>query len=171
MTIKVEVKIPQRTIQRLAGTLKDDAADRVWELAVRAGPIMEREVVEIIKAEMFWDRAPKRRKSHTIKLVNSFQAVVVGHRGSLEVTSRLTTKRGVNAKKIAALEFGQPSHEIPPGPKGLAFPRGEAGDLHEARNAYGKNDYFTPNSVVHPGKEGYHMMRRARDHAVALISL
>lgn len=171
MTIKVEMKISEQALKKLTNTIQANQAEKIWALAVRAGPIMEREVVEIVKSEMFWDRAPRRRKAHTIKLVNSFVAVVDGRRGSLQVTSRLTLKRGVNAKKVAALEYGQREHEIPPGPKGLAFPKGEAGETHEARNAYGKNNYFTPRSVVHPAQPGYHMMRRARDHAVQLITL
>ena len=171
MTIKVEVKIGQRSLDNLVKNIRRDQAEKAWELAVKAGPIMEVEVVRIIKREMFWDRPSARRKTNTIKLVNSFESVVDGTRGQMNVSSRLTLKRGVNAKKVAALEHGYGSHEIPPGPKGLAFPRGEVGELHPARNAYGKNNYWTPNSVVHPGHAGYHMMRRARDHAVAVISL
>lgn len=170
MTIKFEVKITKQTIDRLTKNFQGDQAEKVWDLATQAGPIMEKEVVEIIKSEMFWDRSPHRRHPHTIKLVNSFVAVIDGRRGDLAVQSRLTHKRGVNAKKIAALEFGSPPHEIS-GPNGLKFPRGEVGELNRARNAYGKNNYFTPNPVVNPGFEGYHMMRRARDHAVALITL
>lgn len=172
-TVKVEVRIPERTLKKLADTIQRDQAEKVWQLATRAAPIMETEVVKIIKAEMFWDRDPDRRKPHTTKLVNSFVAVVDGRRGLPNVAARLTTKPGVNAKKVAALEHGYGSHEIPPGRNGfLGFPRSELEDaVNQARNAYGRNNFVTKNSVVNPGHEGFHMMRRARDHAVQIITL
>lgn len=170
MTIKVEITIPKRTVDRLTQLGRDEQTERIWELAVRAGPMMEAEVVRIVKAEMFWDRPPHRRHRHTVKLVNSFVSVVDGRRGEFNVSSRLTQKRGVSAKKIAALEHGQRSHEIS-GSKGLAFPRDDPVETNPARQAYGKNNFWIREPVVHPGREGFHMMRRARDHTVALLTL
>lgn len=171
MTIKPEITLSQRSLGTLEAVMTAAAIRTANTTARVAAEGMEREVVAIIKREMFWDRAPRRRKTQTTKLVNSFVGVVEGE-GTTRVTARLTLKSGVNAKKVAALEYGSPPHEISPrgwdgeddggGSDFLWFP-----DPRQARgpawNAYGPNNFRTK-VVVHPGRAGFHMMRRAREH-------
>lgn len=184
----INVTIKNNDLKRLEKSLTDRAAVRAFNVATFAAKQMEVEVVDIVKFYFVTDRTGKRHKKGTTHLVNSFQGKVVGTRGQLPVDAVLGIKRGVNEKKIAALEHGSPPHEIPPGEGGwLAFPRsvlnrGELGTksqlarASQIRNAYGakgprggKNMFATPNPVQHPGNLAYHFMAQARQRVRQML--
>lgn len=173
MVIKVEIK--NADLKRLNKRLTDRAAVRAFNEATFAAKVMEEEVVDIVGYYFNNERQGKRHKKGTTHLINSFRGFVRGVRGSLPVNAVLGIKPGVNEKKVAALEYGSPPHEIKGNPW-LAFPRdvAEEGILeNEAarrriRNALGtgpKSQFATRNPVQHPGNAGYFFMKQARERA------
>jgi hypothetical protein len=181
----IRVQISDADMRRLTERITQRAAVRAYNEAVWAARQMEIEVVNILEASpLILDRPPERRKAYATHLVNSFQGRVVGTRGQLPVVAVLGIKPGVNEKKIAALEYGSPSHEIS-GPNGLAFPRRPRGDspdqrvrggLRSTRAAYGRRTstgradlFWTDTPVIHPGNRGYHFMRDARRRVKRMI--
>lgn len=171
----LRVQITGSDLKRLNRRLTDRAAVRAHNVATTAAEIMEEEVVDIVRFYFVNDRPPTRRKSHAIKLVNSFRGFVEGERGQLPVTAVLGIKRGVNEKKVAALEHGSPPHFIV-GQPWLAFPRSvnEEGTLDNLkardriRAAYGggrKSKFATQTPIFHPGNIAYNFMKQARDRA------
>lgn len=171
----INVTIKSGDLKRLEKTLTDRAAVRAFNVATFAADQMVEEVQDIIEFYFVTDRPPERRKPNTIKLINSFEGHVNGVRGHLPVDAVLGLKRGVNEKKVAALEHGSPPHLIQGNPW-LAWPRDvtEEGTLSNltarsrVRNAYGRpgrggNKFFaTRNPVPHPGNAAYNFMAQAR---------
>jgi hypothetical protein len=173
----INVTITSGDLRKLEKTLTDRAAVRAYKVAEFAAGQLEEEVVDIVKYYFVNDRPPVRRKKGATHLVNSFVGRVEGVRGQLPVNAVLAIKRGVNEKKVAALEYGSPSHEIKGNPW-LAFPRSVLGegtldDLEarsRIRNAYGgrgprggKNYFATQGVIMHPGNKAYNFMKQARD--------
>jgi hypothetical protein len=134
---------------------------------------MEEECVRIVEAKFNNNRGPEDRKANTTKLINSFQGRVDGVRGQMPVSSILGIKRGVNEKKIAAIEYGV-DHDYPITPgrvsasarrAGLAGLRGVAKktlrwyDFEAGKDRYAEQ-------VTHKAFRGTHMMRDARRNAL-----
>ncbi len=149
----VKVIAQSRTQARPAARREAEAFGREWEVQVR----------EIVRAELP-RRDGRRHKENTTHLENSFQTrVVEGPNGGFPMRLELTTKPGVNAKKVAALEFGN-NKTYPITAKKTKYLRwgGVPGDLETPflETVVWRND--GPNSHGRL-KGGYHFMERARD--------
>jgi hypothetical protein len=158
------------------------AANRAFRTATFLADRMEIHVVQVVREKFVTDRPSggklPRHKKNTPHLINSFRGFVEGGPNDLPIDAVLGIKRGVNEKKIAALEYGSPPHAMQ-GVPWLAWPRdvSEEGFLdredqrRRLRNAYGRpgrggNKIFaTQEIIVHPGNKPYGMMAEARRRA------
>lgn len=176
--IKVSVKpvTDPAFIERLRGQSKAFAQRQ----AVVLGESMVREVVEIVTSE-FNPGDPDHRKPGP-HLAESFTYEVEPTATGANV--RLTIKRGVSAKKVAALEFGV-DHDYEITPSGITFGQGGL-SVNKKRAAQltnlgltgrptkllrwpdpgGGKDKYAP-VVTHKAFEGKHFMSRAVEIAVA----
>lgn len=132
----------------------------------RLGEAWVEEVTSIVQRELP-RRDGSRHKRNTTHLENSFQyRIVEGPNDGFPMRLELTTKPGVNAKKIAALEYGVPgTHQIKA--RRTQYLRwGDApGDLHRP---FTKEVTWKPDGPNSHGKiaGGYGFMRRARDRVL-----
>ncbi len=162
--IRPRVTISQGTVDKIIAQTRTQARPKARAELEAFGTEWEVKVREIVQAELP-RRDGVRHKTNTTHLENSFQArVVEGPNGGFPMRLELTTKPGVNAKKIAALNFGVPDeHDIPTVPKTDGYLRwgDAAGDLR----ARGQTQVrWKPTGRI---KDGYHFMERARDSVLA----
>lgn len=135
----------------------------------RLGEAWVEEVTSIVQRELPRRDGP-RHKRNTTHLENSFQyRIVEGPNDGFPMRLELTTKPGVSAKKIAALEFGNPNtYDIPKGRKTIPLRWGDApGDLGKDA-AWTGQVTWKPDGPNSHGKiaGGYGFMRRARDRVL-----
>lgn len=126
------------------------------------GEEMVREVVRIVQSK-YQRRPPDRRKRNTTHLDESFTFKVLrGNKpGGYPFRIELTTKPGVNAKKVAALNDGSPPHEILPRPpkQALKWSSPDGGTTIVRK--------VGPNTTrIHPGNAPGRFMEQARDTVV-----
>lgn len=163
--IKPSVTITQTSVDAIAARMVANAAHEARIMAEADGQAMVALCVEY--ASELEERTGNRHKANTTHLKNSFTYKVHQPRpGQFPITVELTTKPGVNAKKIAALEFGvKQEHTITagtrtPGAKYLRW--GTApGDL---TTPFKKSVTWKPTGKI---QQGYHFMERARDAIAA----
>lgn len=127
----------------------------------------EAEVVEIVQEELP-RRDGERHKANTTHLENSFTHLVrEGGDNGFPMTLDLTIKPGVNAKKVAALNFGI-DHEYEITAVNAEYLRwGDApGDITKP---FQKSVTWSPDGPNSKGiiANGYHFMERARDAVLA----
>jgi hypothetical protein len=175
MSIKPKVKVSSGQRQRNGQAILDGAKPLIRKEAERLGVMMVDEGTQIIGAEFITDRPPRRRRSSDIRLINALKYEVV-ESGDV-ITSVLTTKRGVNTKKVATMNNGSRAHDIVPrNGMWLRFPAPRTGGTGRAgaiRNAYGGAPFTKAKRVRHPGRSrtarGTKFMQRARARALARL--
>lgn len=169
----VKVSVKPRSAALLAAATRGRAQRVVDKEAVILGESMVREVQRIV-GEEFKSGSPDHRKPGP-HLRESFTYEV--HRTQRGSSVKLTIKRGVSAKKVAALEYGAKSdYEITPSGLGNVSGKRQRAALAGLRIApitllrfpdpVTGEDQYAP-KVIHKAFEGKHMMRRARAAAVA----
>lgn len=168
MTIKPFVTVDVASFSRLEAAARRKAAEAAWKQQERAAQVMLSTVNEAVRRDFVYDRSPHRRKKGTTKLINSFTTRVDGTRGRFPVKAVLTIKPGVNAKKIAALNYGtNKTYTINPrnSPK-LRFPKAGGKNAKWGNpkflNAYGENNRAVL-TVSREPFDGKHFMEEARD--------
>lgn len=164
--IRPRVTISQGTVAKIVAQTRTQAAPAARAELSALGREWEREVREIVQSELP-RRDGVRHKTNTTHLEESFQyRIVEGPNKGFPMRLELTTKPGVNAKKIAALNFGiKGTHPITA--KRTKYLRwgDQPGDLEGVfKSVTWRGD--GPNSH---GKiqGGYHFMERARDAVLA----
>lgn len=164
--IRPVVSISQTSIDSMAARIVENAAHEARIMAEADGAAMLAIANDIIQTELP-RRDDDRHKANTTHLENALTYRVDQPRpGAFPITVSLTTKPGVSAAKVAALEYGvQGEHEITagtrtPGAKYLRW--GDApGDL---RKPFQRTVTWRPTGQI---KGGYHFMERARDAIAA----
>lgn len=185
MSIRPSIQLDTRFRNQFVGATKA-AAHRfaLAELAV-LGKEWLTEVVDIVSDELP-RREGDRHKANTTHLEDSFTYhIIQGGDGGFPMTLELTIKPGVNAKKVAALEFGA-DHDYEISPSGVtAGIGGRSQRLTTARRAKlvsagiavqntqwlrwegdDGEDVFM-HTVIHKAFPGVHFMSRARDAVLA----
>lgn len=163
--IKPSLTLTQTSVDAIAARMEANAAHEARIMAEADGRAMVA-LCEEYAAELE-PRTGNRHKANTTHLANSFTYRVHQPRpGNFPITVELTIKPGVNAKKIAALEYGvKGEHTITAGTKNP--------DAKYLRWGNAPGDLTTPfkRSVTWrpTGKiaTGYHFMERARDAIAA----
>lgn len=167
--IRVAVNVKPRTRQQFIDYSTRVARQSARQELEAIGREWVEEVTKIVQAELP-RRDGDRHKRNTTHLDQSFQyRIIEGPNDGFPMRLELTTKPGVNAKKIAALEFGNPDHDIPKGRKTIPLRWGDApGDLSKEAAFMGQVRWTStgPNSKGKAGR-GYGFMRRARDRVMA----
>ncbi len=165
--IRPRVTISQGTVDKIIAQTRTQARPKARAELEAFGTEWEVKVREIVQAELP-RRDGVRHKTNTTHLENSFQArVVEGPNGGFPMRLELTTKPGVNAKKIAALEFGiKGTHPITA--KRTKYLRwGDVpGDLEGSgfKTVTWRSDGPNAHGKI---QGGYHFMERARDAVLA----
>lgn len=167
----IKASIKPRSAGILAAATRGRAQKFIDKEAVVIGEAMVREVRKIVASE-FRTGTPDHRKPGP-HLINSFTYKLDKTSRGTKVT--LTTLPGVNAKKVAALEYGvdhdytiEPTGRITAKQNraGLAGLRVRPVSLLRFPDPITGEDQYAP-KVTHKAFEGKHMMRRARAAVVA----
>lgn len=163
--IKPVVRLTERQRAQFVGATKSQARRLARAELTTMGREWESEVREIVQEELP-RREGYRHKANTTHLENSFaHKVTEGGDGGFPMLLDLTTKPGVSAKKVAALNNGvDHEYEISVREDGEAeyLRWGEApGDLTKP---FQKSVIWKPTGRI---AQGYHFMERARDRVLA----
>lgn len=165
--IRPVVNIQQRTRDQFVQQTTRAAARAAERELVEIGEAWVAEVTKIVQEELP-RRDGRRHKTNTTHLDQSFQyRIRTGPDGGFPMRLELTVKPGVNSKKIAALEFGNPGTYTITARNAEHLRWGSApGDLHKP---FQKSVEWKPDGPNSKGKiaGGYAFMRRARDRVLA----
>lgn len=160
--IRVSVRATERSRDQYRQLSRQAARATARAELEAIGRDWEEEVRSLVTKE-----APRRdgpsHKANTTHLENSFTSrVTEGPNNGFPMRLELTTKPGVSAKKIAALEFGV-DREYPIEAKRAKHLRwgDKPGDLHKP---FQKKVTWKPTGRI---REGYAFMQRARDTVLA----
>lgn len=166
MSIKPTIHMTQRTVDQFVGLTRTSARRFARAELETMGRDWEGEVQRIAQEELP-RRDGVRHKENTTHLENSFtHRIDEGGDGGFPMALDLTTKPGVNAKKVAALNFGNPDHEI----TAVNTTYLRWGDAPPDITApFQKSVMWTASGPNGKGKAGvgYHFMERARDIVLA----
>jgi hypothetical protein len=167
--IRPTITFTSRSREQLVQAVRGQARPVVRRDLEEMGEEWEREIQKIINRDVLRRRDGVRHKANTTHLENSFtHRIEEGPNDGFPMRLVLTTKPGVNSKKIGALEHGNPPHFIPKQPKSDGFLRwGTApGDIRtpKLRQVYWKPN---PDGGRYNSATGYKIMQRARDRVLA----
>lgn len=160
--IRVAVNLSPRTRQQFVDVAARTARNRARRELEEIGQEWVDEVTKIVQKELP-RRDGVRHKRNTTHLDQSFQyRIIEGPQNGFPMRLELTTKPGVNAKKIAALEYGVQGEHVIEAKRTQFLRWGDApGDLHQP---FQKAVTWKPTGRIN---QGYGFMRRARDRVLA----
>lgn len=165
--IKPVVSISASSMDAWATRIYQDAAREARIMAEADGAAMLAIANEIIQSELP-RRDGERHKTNTTHLENALTYFVDQPRhNAFPITTGLTTKPGVEAAKVAALEHGvQAEHQITAGTKTPAAKALRWGTHPKDLSRYPvrKSVTWKPTGKI---AQGYHFMERARDMVAA----
>lgn len=166
MTIRPVIRADARFIDQFVGATRTQARRLARAELEVIGREWEDEVRAIVSEELP-RRDGDRHKANTTHLENSFtHSISEGGDSGFPMLLDLTTKPGVSAKKVAALEYGVPGeHEISTTKRSLRW--GDVpGDLATPglKSVTWKPDGPNSKGII---AGGYHFMERARDAVLA----
>lgn len=160
--IRVAVNVKPRTRQQFIDYSTRVARQSARQELEAIGREWVEEVTKIVQAELP-RRDGDRHKRNTTHLDQSFQyRIIEGPNDGFPMRLELTTKPGVNAKKIAALEYGVEGEHVIEAKRTTYLRWGDApGDLHRP---FQQQVTWKPTGRI---AQGYGFMRRARDRVMA----
>lgn len=159
--IRPVIRLQPRQAEQFADAIRSQARQAARAELDEIGTAWVDEVVKIVSDELP-RRGPPRHRENTTHLDESFQhRIVEGPNDGFPMRLELTTKPGVRAAKVGALEFGiDREYEITArNTKALRW--GDApGDLRAPNQ---KSVTWKPTGRI---KQGYRFMERARDRVL-----
>lgn len=182
MTIRViATTVTADKREQLRQLLITKAAQRTFSSAGVLRQLCESNIRTVVSEYFATDRPTYRRRyPGGPRLINSFEAVVVGDKNSFPITVRLQPIARVRndpdqMAKVASLLYGSTPHEIAPTRGFLKFPwigysgHTAPGSAKRVFEAYGTPNIRTQNPVMHPGNRSTLVLEEAAARSVAQL--